>query len=228
MKKIFLLLAILALVFAMTMTGCGGSESTSEGDQPESAQSESGDAAEEDGQSEEAGTEGMGNLLSGAYVDMMKGKEYLMTYKATMEYDGQSMEVEATIAVRGEDSAMTSKGEGFETAMLFKDNKTYMIDHASKTVTSWSETGGYVDEMETGAFEADEMVYLGSGTEDGLVYEEYSTADGTVRYYFDGKDLVKIKTVIEGQEMVMDIIELSNDVPGDMFEIPAGYQMIEM
>jgi hypothetical protein len=226
MKKIIMLLTILALIFAMTLTGCGGSDSASDADQSESEQTEAG--ADENDQVEEAGTEGLGDLLSGAYVDMMKNKEYLMTYKATMEYEGQSMEVEATIAVKGEDSAMTSKGEGFETAMLFKGDKTYMIDHASKTVTSWGDAGVDMDEMESEAFEADDMTYIGSGTEDGLVYEEYSTSDGNVKYYFDGKDLVKIKTVIEGQEMVMDIIEMSNNVPGNMFEIPAGYQLIEM
>ncbi len=216
-----MLLTILTLVFAVALTGCGGSADTPDADQPESVQSDSGDA-------EEAGAQGLGDLLSGAYVDMMKNKEYMMVYKATVDFEGQSMEVEATVAVKGEDSAMTSKGQGFETSMIFKDNKVYMIDHAGKTVTSWSDSGGYTDEMETGSFEADDMTYLGNGKEDGLVYEEYSTAGGNVKYYFDGKDLVRIATVIEGQKMVMDIIEMSNRVPADMLEIPAGYQLIEM
>lgn len=227
MKKILAILLILVLISVAALTGCGGSDSASGGDQPESAQSESGDAAEDSG-AEPAGADGLGNLLSGAYVEMMKKNEYLMTYKATMNFEGQSMDVEATIAVKGEDSAMISKGEGFETVMIFKDKRVYMIDHASKTVTSWAEAGAYMGDMETGTFETDGMAYLGSGREEGFVYEEYSTEGGNVKYYFDGKDLVRIRTKIEGQEMTMDIIEMSNKVPAGMFEIPAGYQLIEM
>ena len=224
MKKILILLLILVLVPAMLITGCGGSESASESaseaDQAESRQNE---------QSEEASkaVDGMGDLLSAAYVDMMADNEYLMSYKATMDFDGQSMEMEATVAAVGDDMAMISSGEGFESTMIIKGDKIHMVDHGSKTVTTWTQTQDPMDSMETGTFDAEGITYIGSGKEDGLIFEEYSTLDGSVKYYFHGKELVKIAVTTEGQTMMMEIIELSNDVPASMFEIPAGYQKIE-
>lgn len=223
MKRIGYVLLILILAFAVALTGCGGSESGSDADSQDNAQNEQN---EETAAADEAGVEGLGDRLSAAYVDMMKNNEYLMTYKATLDLEGQPTEIEATIAVKGEDSAMISKSQGFESTVIMKGDKTYMVDHASKTVTSWAQTD--MSEMETGAVETDGITYIGSGEEDGLVYEEYSTADGTLKYYFDGKDLVKISAMIEGQETVMEIIEMSNKVPADLLEIPAGYQKIEM
>jgi outer membrane lipoprotein-sorting protein len=221
MKKILILLLILVLVPAMLMTGCGGAESASEDDQSESGQSE---------QSEEASeaVDGMGDLLSAAYVDMMEDNEYLMSYKATMDFEGQSMEMEATVAAAGDDMAMTSSGEGFESTIIIKGDKIHMVDHGSKTVTSWAQTQDQMDSMETGTFDAEGITYIGNGEEDGLIFEEYSTLDGSVKYYFQGKELVKIAVTSEGQTMMMEIIELSDDVPASMFEIPAGYQQFEM
>ena len=223
MKKIGFILLVLILAMSL-MTGCGGTSDTSDSDQAESAQNQTEEKTEA-----ADGTEEMGDLLSSAYVDMMKDDEYLMSYKAVMDFEGQQMEMEATIAVSGDDSAMISKGNGFESTVITKVDKVYMIDHASKTVTSWDQTQDFeMGDMDTNSIDTEGMTYLGNGKEGGLVYEEYSTVDGSVKYYFDGKDLVKIATTVEGQTVVMDIIEMSNDVPASMFEIPAGYQKIEM
>jgi fructoselysine-6-P-deglycase FrlB-like protein len=215
MKKVLSVLMVLLLVMAL-MAGCGDSAGSAENDQETSQNEQADNAAADIGE--------MGDLLSATYVDMMKNNEYLMKYKASMEMEGQTMDVEATVAASGDNYAMLSSGSGFETAMVIKDDKVYMIDHASKTVTSWTKT----QEDETEAFDADGMTYVGSGEEDGLAYEEYTTTDGSVKYYFDGKKLVKIATTAEGQTVVMEILEMSNNVPADMFEIPADYQMMEM
>ena len=219
MKKQLSFFLILLLVLAAMMTGCGEEAVTTETEQPES------DAVVEE--EADANTDELGDLLSGAYVDMMKNDEYLMKYMATIDFEGQAMEVEATIAVSGDDSAMISKTNGMESTMIFKDDTTYMIDHASKTVTKWiqpeMEETGTIEDIEAG-----DLTYVGSGEEDGLVYEEYSTGDGSVKYYFDGKDLVKMSTIVAGETMVMEILEMSNNVPSSMFEIPSGYQIIEM
>lgn len=221
MKKILILLIVLILIPGMLLTGCGGSDNASEADQSDSTQNE---------QSEETteAVEGMGDLLSAAYVDMMKDNEYLMSYKATMDYDGQSMEIEATIAAVGDDMAMITSGDGFESNMIIKDDKIYMIDHASKTVTSMAQTQEMVNELETGTFDAEGINYIGNGKEDGLVFEEYATLVGSIKYYFDGKELVKIAVISDDGAMVMEILEMSDDVPASMFEIPAGYQQMEL
>ena len=225
MKKILAILLVLTLALAMAMTGCG-SDGASDADQTD---------AEQRGQTEEtAGTEdvdtgGMGELLSSAYVDMMKNKEYLMTKKATMNFEGQAMEMEATVAVKGDDMAITSSGEGFESTTIVKGDTIYMVDHAGKTVTSFTQPQGQPSATDMGTFDAEGITYVGTGSEDGLVFEEYQTDDYNIKYYFDGKDLVKI-ALFNGDEksMEMEILEMSNNVPADMFEIPAGYQQITM
>lgn len=232
MKKILALLLVLVMLLAMTMTGCGGSKGTAESDQPDSTQNEQREeTAKADADAEAAVTEGMGELLSAAYVDMMKNNEYLMKYKATMDYDGQAMEIETTMAVKGDDMAMISNMQGTESTIIIQDDIVHMVDHASKTVTSWTQsqgTAGMDTGMDTGAIDTDGITYLGNGKEDGLVYEEYETADNNVKYYFDGKELVKISVVTEGQTMEMEILEMSKDVPASMFEIPGGYQKIDL
>lgn len=221
MKKILILLLVLVLISAMALTGCGGAESAPEGDQPDTVQ-------EEQSEKTSGTAEGMGDLLSAAYVDIMKDNEYLMSYKATMEYEGQTTVMEATIAAVGDDMAVISSGDGFESNMVIKDDKIYMIDHAGKTITSFAQTEEKVGQMDTGTFDAAGINYIGSGKEDGLVFEEYAIPDGSVKYYFDGKELVKMAMITDSGTMMMDNIELSDDVPASMFDIPAGYQQIEM
>ena len=225
MKKLLTLLLVLVLMLAMMLTGCGGSEST-DSDKPEASQTK--ENPEDSNTAADADTEGMGDLLSGTYVDMMKSNEYLMSYKATMDFDGQLTEVESTIAVKGDDMAMNSNMQGMVSVIIIKDDTVYMVDHASKTVTSMAQPQDGASSMETGAIDMEGITYVGNGKEEGLVYEEYSTAETNVRYYFDGKELKKIATTIGGQTIIMDILELSTDVPASMFDIPAGYQEIKM
>jgi len=224
LNKIVFIFLILILS-AASITGCGGSSGNSDVDQTETSQTEqpgentkSGDTTGDDC------TDGLGDLLSSTYVEMMKNNEYMMKYKTTMDFEGQSTEMETTMAVSGDNTAVISKGGGFESTIIIKDDNVYMVDHTSKTVMTWAQT--QEDEKET--FDMEGIAFLGSGKEDGLTYEEYSAAGSNMKYYFDGKNLVKISAAVGGQKMVMEILEMSETVPAGMFEIPAGYQVTEM
>jgi hypothetical protein len=223
MKRSVSILFVLLLAVAMLFSGCGGSGGSAE----EPATSDSAQSDQADQEKAEAATEGMGDLLSSAYVDMMKGNEYLMKYKASMDMNGQMTEVTATMAVSGKNSAIISSGQGFESTMVMKDDKIYMIDHTNKMVTAMAQTQA-APAADTGSIDTAGINYVGTGNEDGLVYEEYTTDGGTLRYYFDGKKLVKIKMTAGGVDTVMEILEMSNDVPATMFDIPSDYQMISM
>ncbi len=212
MKRMISCLLILMLL-AVSMTGCGGTQKTED---KKAAGTE---------QSEKAGTDKMGAKLSAAYVDMMKNGNYLMKYKANMEVEGQTTTVEATIAVSGEKTAVSSTTEGYQSKAITMDDKLYMVDDNSKTVIVMKAQPTETSE----GINTEGITYVGSGTEDGLAYEEYSTSDSTIKYYFDGKDLVKIKLISEDAVVTeMEIIEMSNDVPESMFEIPADYQVTNM
>jgi len=147
-----------------------------------------------------------------------------MKYKASLDMEGQQVEMEATVAVKGDDTAIISKGAGMESTMIFKDDTMYMVDHGAKSVLVMAQT----DKVEDETINTEGITYVGSGKEGGLTYEEYSTEDGTLKYYFDGKKLVKITADIAGLTTTMEILEMSNQVPDSLFEIPAGYEKIAM
>jgi hypothetical protein len=156
-----------------------------------------------------------------------------MAFRSTTTYEGEVMESETMMTVSGDRTAMHSKSAETDTVMVMMDGNIYMIDHASKTVIVMPQTTAEGDETlpeipeSSEPVEVDDIEYIGSGEEDGLVYEEYRTEGGTqIFYYFDGADLKKIKTIDESFESVMEILELSDNVSEDAFEIPADYQQV--
>lgn len=227
MKKFISYLLIL-IMMAVMLPGCGGSDENAEteGEAPsQSAESiESAEGAENEKNTEVAGAEGLGSRLSASYADMMENGEYLMKYRATMEYEGQDMEFEATVAVSGGNMAVSSRVAETESVMISKDGENYIVDHDNKMIFSVPQDAW----EEGGTINVEGITYVGAGEEAGLVYEEYSTFDGSVRYYFDGDDLVKITGVVDGETVQMDILEMSSEIPAGIFDIPADYQQFKM
>jgi len=211
---------LVLLLLLATLTGCGA-ESEPEG----------GEAAEPPQQEEPVGEE-LGARLSGQFVDLMSGDEYLMKYRTTMDFEGQAMEIEAMVAVSGENTAMISKTNDMESTMIIKGDKSYVIDHASKMVLQLAEVTDAGDssfDESTGIVDVDpDIAYLGEGTEGNLTYEEYASMDGTIRYYFDGDEFVKMVVDSNGQIITMEILEISDTVPDGIFDIPGDYQLITM
>lgn len=171
--------------------------------------------------------------LSKSYIDIMESGTYYMAFRSTATIEGEVMESDTMMSVSGDRTAMHSKSADTDTAMVMMDGNIYMVDHVSKTVIVMPQTTTEGDETlpeipETSEpVEVDDIEYVGSGEEDGLVYEEYRTASGTqIFYYFDGSDLKKIKTIDEAFESVMEILELSGNVSEDAFIIPADYQQV--
>jgi hypothetical protein len=79
------------------------------------------------------------------------------------------------------------------------------------------------------------MIVTGSGTArfngKNLPYEEYSIAGESrvkSQFFMDGNNPVGIRTITGGQTIDMIILALDQNVPNSVFEIPAGYQRIEM
>lgn len=221
MKKI--LSCIFVAIFVLVMvTGCGGGGEKAQPENVVSQQESDNQQAEES--SKNVDTDSLGDKLASTYIAMMKDEKYLMKYKASLDMEGQQVEMEATVAVKGDDTAIISKGAGMESTMIFKDDTMYMVDHGAKSVLVMAQT----DKVEDETINTEGITYVGSGKEGGLTYEEYSTEDGTLKYYFDGKKLVKITADIAGLTTTMEILEMSNQVPDSLFEIPAGYEKIAM
>jgi len=218
MRKLNSYVLILLLMILFTI-GCG---KTSQPAQTTPSPSTQNSQTETSSEKPPADSENLGAKLSTVYADMMKNNKYLMKYKMTSKLEGQSMEIEATVAVSGDNSAMTSIANGMKTSIISKGNKTYMVDHSEKTILEMPQ-GNAAEDAKDNEIETDGLTYMSSGVEDGLTYEKYSTTDGILKYYFDGKKLVKITFESQGQTMVMNIIEMSNNVSDSMFELPANY-----
>ncbi len=174
-----------------------------------------------------ANSDNLGAKLSTAFADMMKNNKYLMKYKMTSEFEGKSMEIEATVAVSGDNMAVTSSAGEIKTTIISKGDKTYMVNHSQKMVMEMPQSNALKDAKQN-KIQTNGLTYVSSGIEDGLTYEKYSTTNGDMKYYFDGKKLVKISIQNEGQTMVMNILEMSNNVPDSMFEIPTDYQKTQL
>lgn len=158
---------------------------------------------------------GLENHLGTDFLRMLKSEAYMIRYRTTTEYNGESFEVETTYAVKGGSIAMTSG----DRATVVKGGKVFMLDHTNKRILSWDVTKS--DDLRRIA--TDELVYVGSSDTGGLVCEEYSTGAAQIKLYFEGEKLVRIATALNKMDVVMDVIEVSQKVPDSLFQVPADY-----
>ena len=227
------------LVASLFLASCNQTQETAEDESSTQATAQSSSAADttsSDKENASAESTEIGDRLgklSKSYIEIMESDNYYMAFRSTTTFEGEMMESETMMTVSGDRTAMQSKSADTETAMVMMDGNIYMIDHVSKTVIVMPQTTAEGDETlpempeSSEPVEVDDIEYIGSGEEDGLVYEEYRTEGGTqIFYYFDGSDLKKIKTIDESFESIMEILELSDNVSEDAFEIPSDYQQV--
>ena len=224
---------------SLFLASCNQTQETAEDESSTQATAQSSSAADttsSDKENASAESTEIGDRLgklSKSYIEIMESGNYYMAFRSTTTFEGEMMESETMMTVSGDRTAMQSKSADTETAMVMMDDNIYMIDHVSKTVIVMPQTTAEGDETlpempeSSEPVEVDDIEYIGSGEEDGLVYEEYRTEGGTqIFYYFDGSNLKKIKTIDESFESIMEILELSDNVSEDAFEIPADYQQV--
>lgn len=227
------------LLASLFLASCNQTQETAEDESSTQATAQSSSAADttsSDKENASAESTEIGDRLgklSKSYIEIMESGNYYMAFRSTTTFEGEMMESETVMTVSGDRTAMQSKSADTETAMVMMDDNIYMIDHVSKTVIVMPQATAEGDETlpempeSSEPVEVDDIEYIGSGEEDGLVYEEYRTEGGTqIFYYFDGSDLKKIKTIDESFESIMEILELSDNVSEDAFEIPADYQQV--
>ena len=213
------------LLASLFLASCNQTQETAEDESSTQATAQSSSAADttsSDKENASAESTEIGDRLgklSKSYIEIMESGNYYMAFRSTTTFEGEMMESETMMTVSGDRTAMQSKSADTETAMVMMDGNIYMIDHVSKTVIVMPQTTAEGDETlrempeSSEPVEVDDIEYIGSGEEDGLVYEEYRTEGGTqIFYYFDGSDLKKIKTIDEPFESIMEILELSDNV----------------
>jgi hypothetical protein len=174
-----------------------------------------------------------GNILgakTGTYFNLFDGKNYHM--KARTNFQG--MEVVTESYIKGDMIATVSETMGMTTRSVQRDNMIYVIMDATRSVMVMSRSASSGNPSEEPLRTAG-MVVTGSGTArfDGrnLPYEEYSIAgdsNAKTQLFIDGNNLAGIRVIGSGQTIDMVILALDQNVPNSVFEIPAGYQMVEL
>jgi len=151
------------------------------------------------------------------FIRTLRSDRYMIKYKTTTVYEGKAYEVETTYAVSGGSIALVSG----DRATIVKDDKVYMLNHTDKTMLSWAvdHSSGDLKRIDT-----EGIAYVESREEKGLVCEVYKTASSGLKLYFNGKTLVRMETNINKLDTVMEILEVSKDVPDSMFAVPSDYQ----
>lgn len=215
-KKVIAVFLLLIVIAAALVVFVGTKEDSDKKPSEEKTEFVQKDEEEEKAETEDSNTGNLENHLGSDFIKTLKSRNYLIKYRTTTVYDGKSFEVETTYAVSGDNIAMISE----DRATIVKDNKVYMLDHTNKTILSWAvdHTSDNLKRIDT-----EGLVFLGSSEEGGLVCEEYATALTHFKLYFSGYDLVKMTAEINRQDIVMDIIEVSEEAPESMFQVPTGY-----
>ena len=161
------------------------------------------------------------NHLGTDFLKTLNSQHYLIRYKTTTIYNGQSFEMETAYAVSGSSIALSSA----DRSTIVKDGKVYMLNHTEKTILSWAV--GHSD-GDPKRLDLNGLVYSGTSRENGLTCESYQTASSYLKLYFKDQTLVKMITVMNGMDTVMDISQVEKKAPLEMFDIPQGYQLSEL
>lgn len=167
------------------------------------------------------------------YIDIISG-DYYMKYKTRTDgHDGEPEEITTEYAISKEKIVLNYE-EALTTTLITKEG-TYYIVHQNKSIIKYpideESQKGFVGFNRAYTQEFFEKNFLRTGTEDidgvAYYYEEYSdnSSEGAkIRYFFDNNDNIKyIKNINSTNEELSEILELSDRVNPELFELPKGY-----
>lgn len=233
MKK--LLALIMALVMMMALAACGDEEGAEGPVAPADGQQQAEPAApvEPADEGEPAiGDVEMGDSKTAKYFSKFADGEYTMEMET---YDAESGMTVTVLSAYKDDMIYSEvdMAEAGKMITIVRDGFMYMLDPATMTSTKMAESGV----QETEELAMDDMV-AGTGiyatyTEgsmeiDGKKYD-YEEFEGSERFCFDGKDLVYVVSMEDGQIMATSkIISMSDKADKKLFEIPDGYTETDM
>ncbi len=235
MKKFLAIL--LSLVMLLSLTACGGDLVPAADDGGDAAQQQEQSNTPAPDEGEDAAPDSGGVDLSG-YLGTKTGKFYsrFADGKMYMEYE---MEMEGMVmtmisATNGDMTYSETQMDGVSMGVSIMDGEyMYTIDHASKMIikmslgaTAQTIAGTVLEESDV------DMGDLKTGTReiDGKTYdtEEWVVEGAAAIMCFDGDDLAYMIGAMEGMEVTMKVVEISDKVDESLFEIPADYTVMEM
>ena len=167
---------------------------------------------------------------TGKFYSQFTDEKMYMKYETVM--DGMTMTVIS--ATKGDKVYSESIVDGVSSGVTIMDGeKMYVIDHASKMIITMALNTDVMTIANTIVEESDvDMGDLVKGTKeiDGKKYdtEEWLVEGESAVMCFDGNDLKYMISTIDGMEMVIKVVEISNKVDDKLFELPSGYTQFAM
>ena len=173
-----------------------------------------------------------GTKVSKLYKKMEKSQEYLLEMKDESNY-------EITIAKKNGQTAIDMNNDGDRVTTLIKDGTEYLISHSQKEYYTYNAED--TDETIVTDMLKDLKKTDSKGKEkingSTYKYEEYKGFEGfmtstglepdernvSTKFYFKGKDLKYIKTIVPDEEDELLEIKITYSVPDELFEIPSDY-----
>lgn len=166
------------------------------------------------------------------YDKLTKSESYSFDMKDNENY-------EIIVSKKGDKTCIDNNGGDEKTSTIVKDGTTYLILHSQKEYYTY-DSDIAEENIITDMFEeiVDAKCEKGKDKINGKTYkyEEYAGFAGFMfstgldvdeenvktRFYFDGDNLVYIKTILAEEEELLEV-EISYDVADELFEIPSDY-----
>lgn len=214
MKKYLAML--LALVMVLALTACGETAAPQKQEDSAPAQEQTAPAQESSGETAAPAGSRM-EVFVAKYI--ASGEGYTMVFKM----DGN----ETTAAYKGDNMYMTFEAEGTKAILIKNGDALYLLmpdekmgikmDAAPEGMEDISEEMDAQGDYTTGEMEMDGKSYY---------YEEYTDADGTARYLFDG-DMLRYIVATSGSETTqLEIVSVEKGADDSLFTVPDGYNIM--
>lgn len=170
---------------------------------------------------------GGGNLADDVNKIFSSGT-YQMSITMTVSNGSSTTSSDMTIGVKDQSTAIKLSSSGQNLRLIIKSDKYYVISDTEKVAYIMDIANNEMPDYSEIFSATRTYTNKTNVTIDGkkLTCEEYKISDGTIKYYFDGKTLVKMDLVYKSFTQTIKINEIKSTVDAVLFDIPSDYQQL--
>ena len=189
-----------------------------------------------------------GEIKSKVLREMMNAKEFTLEMKQTIQIGDLEMDMMISSVVSNDKTYMKTESNDSSLEIVEKDDKSYLIMHDAKMIIESNRVEDDDEpEFDNGTIVHEDMKFVKEGKEEFLgkkrSYEEYELDEGTVKYYFDGKNIAGMEMKIYADELTdeidddvdiefdeatikVEILSYKESADQSVFELPEDYEVV--
>ena len=174
-------------------------------------------------------TNNSSDSLSQRYIAEFMDGNFMMHFIFHANIDGKPTSGDITIASLDGRSMHKMAYENQIVRFIINNGSDYIVNDNEKMAINIKLLGIDPSAFAAPEYKGADIIGSGTGTVMGktLPYEEIAQPEeGSLRYYFEGTTLAYITGQDMEQDFVMEILELTKDVPADLFNIPSNYRVV--